>query len=103
MARKLCDDAAPVDLFYCVRNRDEAVFADELRSIEQRCAGLRVHVVVEDSEGPPTTDLIERETSLQGAEFLLCGHRVMIRRLLEDLRARGVPRSTIHLENLEYF
>ncbi len=103
MARSRRDDDAPVDLYYCVRHRDEAVFADELRSIEHRRPGLRVHLVVEDLEGPPTTDLIAQDISLDEAEILLCGPRVMIRALRKDLRAQGVPRSHIHLEDFEYF
>ena len=103
MARSLRDGDPPVDLYYCVRHRDEAVFADELRSIEHRRSGLRVHFVVEDLEGPPTTDLIKQETSLNEAQMLLCGPRVMIRGLRKDLQAHGVPGSRIHLEDFEYF
>jgi predicted ferric reductase len=103
MARSRRDGDPPVDLYYCVRHRDEAVFADELRSIEHRRPGLRVHLVVEDVAGPPTTDLIEQETSLNEAQILLCGPRVMIRGLRRNLRAQGVPGSRIHLEDFEYF
>ena len=103
MAHSLRNGHPPVDLYYCVRRRDEAVFADELRSIEHRCSGLRVHFVVEDLEGPPTTDLIKQETSVDEAQILLCGPRVMIRGLRKDLRAHGVPGSRVHLEDFEYF
>ena len=103
MARSLRDSNPPVDLYYCVRHRDEAVFADELRSIEHRRSGLRVHLVVEDLEGPPTTELIKQETCLDEAQILLCGPRVMIRGLRKDLQAHGVPASHIHLEDFEYF
>lgn len=97
------DGDPPVDLYYCVRHRDEAVFADELNSIEHRHSGLRVHLLIENLQGPPTAGLIGQGTCLDEAQILLCGPRVMIRGLRKDLRAQGVPGSRIHLEDFEYF
>lgn len=103
MAHSLRHGDPPVDLYYCVRHRDEAVFAGELRSIERRLrtAGPRrrrgpggaAHRRPDQAENlpgrgadPPVRTKGHDPGTTQG-----------------PLRAHGAPGSRIHLEDFEYF
>ncbi len=102
MARSLRPGDPPVLLYYCVRHRGEAVFADELRQIERNCPAFSLRVLAEDIDGPPTAALVNPDGAEADAEILLCGPRVMIRALRGELTARGTPASCIHYEDFEY-
>ena len=99
MARSLLGSEVDVDLFYCVKTRDEAYFADEFRAVQDATAALRVFLCVEQEEGFITAEYIEeRAAGLADRDVLICGPPAMIDNLRGQLEARGVPRRAIHYE-----
>jgi predicted ferric reductase len=99
MARSLRDPGLEIDLYYCTKQADDALFLDELREISRSYPGLRVDHCVEDDMGFLTAAFVARRSGgLDGVDVLICGPPVMIRSLRSQLRAEGVPENRIHSE-----
>jgi hypothetical protein len=96
--------------FYSVRNSDEHIMRDSLRTI-----GLEnpnVHIVVcysrpnndnvagqhYDEAGRASVELFKRLLPSNNYDYYLCGPGAMMESLTRDLAAWGVPESRIHFE-----
>jgi predicted ferric reductase len=85
----------PVDLFYVVRHREDALFRSELESRP----GLRVHLVVTSESGRPTAERIAATVGRPAdVDVHLCGPESMTIGLAAGFRGLGVPATAIHLE-----
>jgi predicted ferric reductase len=89
----------PVDLFYVVRHREDALFRSELDSRP----GLRVHLVVTSESGRPTAERIAATVGrLADVDVHLCGPESMTTGLAAGFRGLGVPATAIHLEPVAF-
>jgi predicted ferric reductase len=85
----------PVDLFYVVRHREDALFRRELESHP----GLRLHLVVTSESGRPTAERIAATVcGPADVDVHLCGPEPMTTGLAVGFRRLGVPATAIHLE-----
>jgi predicted ferric reductase len=99
MARSLRDPGPQVDLYYGVKSRREALFADDLRHIAARYGRLRLFVVAEDEAGFITAEGMAASSEGFGdADFFICGPPAMIENLRKQLQAAGIPPRRIHFE-----
>lgn len=89
-----------VDLYYCVKNKNESVYIHALQEIERLCSGLfRVILFCSDSQGFVTAEHIAKMSSgLENKEFFLCAPPVMIHALTKQFLGRGVQARAIHSE-----
>jgi predicted ferric reductase len=102
MARSLEPSEREVELYYGVKSRATAYFADELAALAARGV-LELHVVPEDEEGFVQIDRIERDVgALAHRDFYLCGPPAMVASMSAQLEARGVPARQIHYERFGF-
>ena len=92
--------AAPdVDFYYCVHDRTDAVYREELEALARTASWLDVVLVCSVEDGHLHADDIP---ALEGADVFLCGPHTLTRDLRRQLRRRGVPKARIHFEDFEF-
>ncbi len=102
MARSL-ENGFNVDLYYCAKNRDDAVFLDELVSIAENKANFRVINYCSDKSGRITAEVVEKLSgTLSGKDIFLCGPPAMMRALKKDFINLGVDKIRIHNEEFQF-
>lgn len=97
------NDSHQIDLFYCTKIPEEAVFLDELKRISKRQRNFRVHYICEATNGFLTADIVELQSGkLTDRDTLICGPQIMMRNLQRQLEARGVPETQIRFEEFAF-
>ena len=104
MARSLRKNSAfKIDIYYCTKTPEEAVFTYELKRIAQKHRGFRVISVCEDRDGFLTADsLAKHSDKLKEKDFLICGPPVMMKSLQQQLKAKGIKETRIQMEEFNY-
>jgi ferredoxin-NADP reductase len=104
------DNTRDVYFFYGVRNRSEHAFAEHLKKIASERPEIQLHVCYsdpteEDIAGEHyhhaervSVDLMKRVLSSNAHHFYMCGPPPMMKSVVEDLLAWGVPQDRIHHE-----
>lgn len=88
-----------VDLYYCVKNLDEAVYLAELQAIAQKLPNFRVYPYFSHDQGRLTAQRIVEISGLQAVDdFFICGPPPMMHALKQQLRSLGIKGSRIHTE-----
>lgn len=88
-----------ITLFYCVRNKEEAVFLNELNNLSKGIKSLKIVPWFSDDKGKITVEEIEKISGIQDKHFLICGPKPMMYSLSEDLRKIGLPKQSIEMED----
>jgi predicted ferric reductase len=93
-----------VDLFYTVRHREEAVFADEIEAAAKKHERLKVHVRFSSTDGSlKVEDIINNAGgSLSGYDIYMCGPLPMVQAFEKKFRGAGVPAGNIHFEEFNF-
>jgi predicted ferric reductase len=100
MAKSLGDKKA--DIYYSVKNKDEAVFLDELENIAKKNKNLKVIPVFTSEQGFITAEIINTKTkNLLEKEILICGPPSMMQSLRKQLKEKGVKNNKIHNEEFQ--
>lgn len=106
MLGELAKNAAgrKIELFYSVKNADEFVLLDELKTLLKTSGGT-LHTVVSEGKGKAdvhgmlTADVLkDRLGSLDRRDFYICGPPPMMQAIQEQLRDAGVEPELIHTE-----
>lgn len=85
-----------VDLYYCVRNKSEAIHVPELKALSP---ALRLIFHFSDTLGRINADIIQKNSgSLQNKSIFLCAPPAMIRSLKAQLLEKGISSKMIHSE-----
>ena len=88
-----------VDLYYCVKNSEEAVLSDDLLKISSGYNKFRVIIWRSDESGFMDAAAVSRLSgSLAGKDILVCGPPAFIRSLTKQFVALGVNKNNIHSE-----
>ncbi|SIO15888.1 Predicted ferric reductase [Parasphingorhabdus marina DSM 22363] len=98
------DDVREVTLVYAVREKDEALFLDELLAKAAEMTNFRL-VLLQSNEGEfARVDKMKENLSEPLSEYgyFLCGPKPMINGLTRDMRKAGVSRDAIHTEAFEF-
>lgn len=98
MAKTLPKDGEyKVDLYYCVRNREEAVYLDELNSLNN--PNLKIIPFYSNTEGFINANAISSKSNgLKDKSIFICSPVAMLETLKRQLSISGVPREIIHSE-----
>lgn len=102
MARSLTGDRFDVDLYWGVDTRGQAYFADELHALSARLEGFRFHLVVEETDGFISPEMVAETSGYEGAEILIVGPPAMERALRERFVEAGVSERSIHSERFAF-
>jgi ferredoxin-NADP reductase len=104
MLRYIADEGLPyrVTLVYSNRDRESAVFLDELEELERRIGGLRVVLTITEQEGWEgesrriDADMLrEHLGDLDAKQFLVAGPPPMAEGVSESLLTAGVPEERV--------
>jgi predicted ferric reductase len=90
-----------LDLYYCVRNEEEAVYLPELTTVSGDRANIRIIPFFSDTQGRLTAKKIKQQSGLNETEFYLCAPAPMMKSLRAQLRLEGVANYNIHSEDFE--
>lgn len=102
MASSLSSLQKPVDLYYCVNNKKEAVFLDYLLKISGKVKGLRIITHFSEDQGKISIQRInEVSGSLQDKAFFFCGPPGLIAALKNELREKKIPEGNMISEEFD--
>jgi len=88
-----------IDLFYCVRNEDEAAYRQELDALSQQNPSLRFHLFCSEKSGRIDATHIQTATTfLSNKDILMCAPPPMIHSLRSQFIEKGIHSSYIHSE-----
>lgn len=103
MARMLNEELEdPIDLYYCLKDEDEAVYLDELANISSKVNKFRVIPVYSKINGRLTAEGIKNLSGeLTDKEIFICGPPPMMMSFKRQLVKLGVKREKIHTEEFD--
>ena len=103
-ANALAPDAAPVDLFYCVKSRAEAPHLGELEDAARLKPNLTLHVIASSDGQRLSADMIADmvETDVAQAKVSFCGPVSLRNAMQSGLRRHGVGPRQFHYEEFEF-
>lgn len=88
-----------IDLYYSVKNAQEAVYLEELQHLAKGKANLVLHPYYTEKSGLLTADYIFKASqNRKGAAYLVCGPPGMMKALKNQLVSGGVARHNVHTE-----
>ena len=87
-----------VDLFYCVKNKSEAVFLEHLNELNKKLKDVRIIVYFSDTEGYLTTTKIKKKIDIFGKRIYLCCPPQMLNSLKDQLIKEGISKRDILAE-----
>jgi predicted ferric reductase len=99
MARSLKDESYMIDLYYCVKNDEEAVFKEELSSLSLKQNNFRLFLWRSDEKGFINANEIAKESNgLLDKDILMCGPPVFMESLKDQFLKLKVNNKKIHWE-----
>lgn len=91
-----------VDFYYSTKTRSEMIFLDELQAIASEYSGLKIIPFCGDEQGFLTMDVVEKESgTLVEKDIYVCGPPPMMKSIIAQSKAKGVPASLIHAEEFK--
>ncbi len=98
------DLAHEVDLYYCVRHPEEAIFLDEIETAGKRNPRLKVHARFSAKQGSLTVEEIVNNTGgdMRAFDIYMCGPFPMIAAFEKKFLALGVPKHNLHYEEFNF-
>jgi predicted ferric reductase len=97
-------DDRNVTFVYATRNKDEALFLDEIQKQANDLGTFRVISLLSDEGNFANIDVLKDtlDQPLTDYDYFMCGPIPMIDGLMKDLKASGVQRRRIHTEAFEF-
>lgn len=91
-----------VDLFYSVKDKDEAIFLEELVSIAVKKPNFRIFPFYSNERGLISADFISKHsTDFAKREIFLCGPPMFMKALRKQFREKKIPNRNIHSEEFQ--
>ncbi|MEK6855689.1 MAG: ferric reductase-like transmembrane domain-containing protein [Nanoarchaeota archaeon] len=90
-----------IDLYYCIRNREEAVFLPKLQEMSKKLSG-KFRVIPyfsENNKRISAKEIIKTSGNLQSKAFMICGPSKMMYSLNNQIKAEGVKSELIKFED----
>jgi predicted ferric reductase len=96
--------AHDVDLYYTVRHPEEAIFLDEIESIDKKNSRLKVYPRYTAKEGSLTIEYIVQNSggNVSGHHVYMCGPLPMVQAFEKKFLALKVPKENIHFEEFNF-
>lgn len=100
MIKDLPPEGCRVDLYYAVKTATEIIDKEKLTQESHARQNVRVIPFIGDQQqGHLTADFIEQYSApLKGKDFYICGPPAMMQSIRKQLRAKGIPATSIHSE-----
>jgi len=103
MASSLEDKTYKINLIYCVKNKEEMVYFENLTKIALINNNFKVIPFCTDIEGRINIEKIDKITKgISQKDFFLCGPPGMMKALRAQLLANGIPNKDIHSEEFNF-
>ncbi|MGX9355006.1 ferredoxin reductase family protein [Roseobacteraceae bacterium S113] len=98
------DDDREIHFAYAARNKEEALFLEELKAIEAERDNLTLYYFFSEDGDFARVDAAKERLpdALTDYEYFICGPKPMVDGLMKDLKAEGVKRKAIHVEAFEF-
>lgn len=92
-----------IHLFYCVREREEALYLEEMEALAAKIGGVSIHLITSNDGGRLTAERVADRIDAAPAEYAyyFCGPRPMLKALKTGLIAKGVAPGAFHFEEFE--
>ena len=89
-----------VKLYWCVKNKDEAVYSKELAEISSNNPNFEFIIWYSDEKGFLTVDNLGEE--IKDKAYLICGPEALKQNIIKQLTAKGVKRDSIYDEEFAF-
>ncbi|MBI4778969.1 ferric reductase-like transmembrane domain-containing protein [Candidatus Falkowbacteria bacterium] len=100
MAKDLTGGDYKVDLYYCAKDKTEAVLIEDLKKIAAIYSNLRIMPWFSDNSGRISAEKIaELSRGANDKDILICGPALFMQSLEEQFLRMEVPAARIHWEN----
>jgi len=93
-----------VDFYYTVRNREEAVFVEEIQEADRKNPRLQTYVRASSTDGSLTIEEIIKNAGgdVRDRDVYMCGPLPMIQAFEKKFLEAGVPAGNIHYEEFNF-
>ncbi|MFN3211952.1 MAG: ferric reductase-like transmembrane domain-containing protein [Henriciella sp.] len=97
-------DERDIHFVYAARNKEEAIFLDELKERTAELSNVTLYPLFSDEGEFARIDVAKDRLpgQLGDYEYFICGPKPMVDGLMKDLRKEGVERRKIHTEAFEF-
>lgn len=97
-------DDREIHFAYAARNKEEAIFLDELETIVADRKNITLYHLFSDEGDFARIDAAKKRLPghLADYEYFICGPKPMVDGLMKDLKKEGVKRKAIHVEAFEF-
>lgn len=103
MARDLGDSDYKVDLYYCTKNKEEAVLTDELLKIAESNKNFRLIAWCSDEKGFVNAKaILEISKNILEKDILMCGPTGFMKSLEKQFLQTGVKNKNIYFEDFSF-
>jgi predicted ferric reductase len=103
MAKTIQDSEYNVDIYYCVNDKNEAIFADELDTISRNNRSIRFIPWISKEKGYINTQSMSQLSgNLVDKDYFLCGPPAMMKSMRKQLEKINIPENHIHSEEFAY-
>ena len=103
MARSLSEIKHNVDLYYCLKNKNEAVLLEDLKSIAFANPKFNVIVWYSEEKGFINADIIGKlSNGVKNVDIYMCGPPAFMKILNGQFINLGVEKNNIHFEEFNF-
>lgn len=97
-------DEREVHFAYAARNKEEAIFLDELEAFAAARDNVTLYPLFSDEGDFARIDVAKERLpdALSDYEYFICGPKPMVDGLMKDLKSEGVKRKMVHVEAFEF-
>ena len=97
-------DDRQIHFVYASRNKEEAIFLDELKARAVELGNIILYPLFSDKGEFARVDVVKEKLPkpLGLYEYFICGPKPMVDSLMKDLKQEGVQRARIHTEAFEF-
>ena len=98
------NDDREIHFAYAARNKEEAIFLNELEAIAADRDNISLYPLFSDEGDFARIDVAKQRLpgELTDYEYFICGPKPMVEGLMKDLKKEGVKRKAIHVEAFEF-
>lgn len=92
-----------IDLFYCYKRKEDAIFIEEFRQIEKSVPSFRLFTHCSEASNRLTIQKLQREVkSLKNSKIFMCGPKRLTAEFLRQFSKLKISKKDIIFENFEF-
>lgn len=97
-------DNRNITFVYATRNKDEALFLNEIQTQANDLGNFRLNSLLSDEGNLANIDVLHDtlDKALKEYDYFMCGPKPMLDGLMKDLKESGVQRRRVHTEAFEF-